>query len=85
MSWAGLLVWHSFLRAEMRSVFADKTQTEGYFDLYRTHLGKIGTLDSESIRHVTACYTFLKASRDATIALERWDAEGYPDMMKKSV
>jgi hypothetical protein len=56
-------------------------ETEDYFDLYRSYLTDIGTLDSESVRHVTACYTFLKASRDFAIPLKQWKGSGDP--MKK--
>jgi hypothetical protein len=65
------------------SGFAGKARTENYFDVYEKYIDKIGSLDSECVRAITAFYKFLRASRDATMSLELWDRESYKDENKK--
>jgi hypothetical protein len=63
--------------------FGDKARQENYFDVYERYIEKLGNLDAECVRAVTAFYKFLRASRDATRSMELWKESYYSDPMKK--
>jgi hypothetical protein len=64
--------------------FADKARQENYFAVYEKYIEKLGNLDSESIKAVTAFYAFLRASRDATRTMELWKEPYYDEKMKRN-
>jgi len=77
-NFAKLLRNTAFLRG-----FADVARGENYTAIFERNSGDLGTLTSETINNVTAFYSFLKASRDATQSLKLWSNRDYPDQQKK--
>ncbi|MBK1839177.1 hypothetical protein JHL17_17335 [Azospirillum sp. YIM B02556] len=52
-----------------------QARSENYFDLWQKHSHEIGALDQKSIKRITRFYTYLKASRDATLELRYWNKD----------
>lgn len=63
--------------------FADKARSENYAGIFDKNTADLGTLTSRTIDNVTAFYSFLKGSRDATQSLNLWSQANYPDEQKK--
>ncbi|MHC2435916.1 glycoside hydrolase domain-containing protein [Bradyrhizobium sp. USDA 4451] len=63
--------------------FADVARSENYFNMFENNSAELGALDPAVIHDVTAFYTFLKASRDATGAIRLWKETGYDAPSKK--
>lgn len=57
--------------------FADVARGENYFNIFENNSAELGALDPAVIHDVTAFYTFLRASRDATGALRLWKEPDY--------
>lgn len=62
---------------------ADASRKENYFSVFEKNCGDLGVLSSHIVEDVAAFYTFLKASRDATGALSKWNEDYYSDETKK--
>ena len=63
--------------------FADSARKESYFSIFEKNSTELGSLGSATVNNVTAFYTFLKASRDATGALQLWEKPYYDVPQKK--
>lgn len=63
--------------------FADKARSENYAGIFDKNTANLGTLTSRTIDNVTAFYSFLRGSRDATQSLNLWSQVGYPEEQKK--
>jgi hypothetical protein len=55
--------------------FAGQARSEDYFVLYDGNIHELSELSSNVVTKVTSFYTFLRASRDATGAIESWTAQ----------
>jgi hypothetical protein len=65
------------------SGFADSARSENYFAIFEANSSDLGSLVPSAVNDITAFYTFLKASRDATGALKLWKEEYYDTSMKQ--
>jgi hypothetical protein len=63
--------------------FADSARKEDYFTIFGNNVSDLASLDPAVVNDITAFYTFLKASRDATGALQLWRAPDYELSKKK--
>ena len=63
--------------------FADVARSENYFNIFENNSAELGALDPAAVYDVTAFYTFLRASRDATGAIRLWKEEGYEIASKR--
>src|SRR5262249_963243 len=63
--------------------FADTARRENYFSIFEKNASDIGFLDPGLVNDVTAFYTFLKGSRDATLVMNRWSESHYDYAKKK--
>ncbi|WOH80323.1 hypothetical protein RX327_31630 [Bradyrhizobium sp. BEA-2-5] len=57
--------------------FADAARKEDYFTIFKANAGDLASLDPAVVNDITAFYTFLKASRDATGAMPLWTSPQY--------
>jgi hypothetical protein len=70
----------------LQSGFADSARKENYFSIFDKNSSDLGSLDPAVVNDITAFYTFLKASRDATGAIQLWKEPHYDrSMMKEDV
>jgi hypothetical protein len=66
--------------------FADSARKENYFSIFDKNSTELGGVDPAIVNDVTAFYTFLRASRDATGALQLWKEPSYDvERMKADV
>jgi hypothetical protein len=65
------------------SGFADAARSEDYFTIFNNNVSDLASLDPAVVNDITAFYTFLKASRDATGAIKLWNAPDYEMSEKK--
>jgi hypothetical protein len=65
------------------SGFADTARKENYFSIFDKNSSDLGGLDPAAVNDITAFYTFLKASRDATGSMDRWKDPNHDTSMKK--
>jgi hypothetical protein len=65
------------------SGFADSARSEDYFTIFNNNVSDLASLDPAVVNDITAFYTFLKASRDATGAIKLWTAPDYEMSEKK--
>lgn len=63
--------------------FADTARKEDYFTIFNNSASDLATLDSAVANDITAFYTFLKASRDATGAIQLWKSPEYEEADKR--
>jgi hypothetical protein len=49
------------------------SRSEDYFETFSKNIDKLASLPKQIVSDVTAFFTFLKASRDAVLALDHWD------------
>lgn len=59
------------------SGFGDVARKENYFTAFDKNIETLGTLKRELVMNITAFYTFMKAARDATGAINLWK-DDYP-------
>jgi hypothetical protein len=64
--------------------FADAARKESYFTIFEKNSTDLGPLSADIISDVTAFYTFLKASRDATGAMSLWKEPYYVNSMQRN-
>jgi hypothetical protein len=64
-------------REQLGPGFADTARRSDYFAVFNALITDLRALDSWTVSHVTAFYTFLKGARDATESLERWKNTEY--------
>jgi hypothetical protein len=57
--------------------FADSARKEDYFTIFNNSASDLASLDPAVANDITAFYTFLKASRDATGAIQLWKSPQY--------
>jgi hypothetical protein len=69
--------------AAMPSGFADVARKESYFSIFERNAAELGTLDPAATNNITAFYTFLKSSRDATESIAKWQLPHYETFMKQ--
>jgi len=67
----------------MPTGFADTSRSENYTLVFKKNSGDLGGLSSEAINNITAFYSFLKASRDATLSIRLWTNVDYTLEMKR--
>jgi hypothetical protein len=65
------------------SGFADVARKENYFSIFDKSSPDLASLDPAVVNDITAFYTFMKASRDATGAILLWKDVGYALSAKK--
>lgn len=65
--------------------FADIARSENYFTVFEANLSEIRGLPVGPVSEVTAFYTMLKGSRDATGALAGWPHQGRSTQPKRDV
>ncbi len=63
--------------------FADSARSEDYFTIFNKNVSDLASLDPAVVNDITAFYTFLKASRDATGAIQLWKSPEYEASAKK--
>jgi hypothetical protein len=68
---------------QLGSGFADSARKENYFSIFDKNSSDLGSLDPAVVNDITAFYTFLKAARDATGALQLWKEQYYDATAKK--
>lgn len=73
-----------FWRKFYQSGFAGEARKESYLTVFDKNIESFGSLNSVLLDQVTAFYSFLKASRDATGALSKWDNINYSEEKKLS-
>lgn len=64
------------------SGFADSARNEDYFTIFNSNVSDLASLDPAVVNDIAAFYAFLKASRDATGAMQLWKAPEY-ELSKK--
>jgi hypothetical protein len=64
--------------------FADSARREDYFTIFNKNVSDLASLDPAVVNDITAFYTFLKASRDATGAIQLWKSPEYEASAKKA-
>jgi hypothetical protein len=64
--------------------FADAARKESYFTIFEKNNADLGPLAADIISDVTAFYTFLKASRDATGSMSLWKESYYNGDMRRN-
>jgi hypothetical protein len=64
--------------------FADSARAEDYFTVFNANSTDLASLDPAVVNNITAFYTFLKASRDATGAIKLWRSSTYRIEDKKN-
>jgi hypothetical protein len=57
--------------------FADAARNEDYFTIFNANAADLASLDPAVVNDIAAFYTFLKASRDATGAMQLWKSPQY--------
>jgi hypothetical protein len=63
--------------------FADSARKENYFGTFERNSPELANLEPTVVNDVVAFYSFLKASRDATGALQLWEKPGHTLVMKQ--
>lgn len=63
--------------------FADAARNEDYFTIFSANAADLASLDPAVVNDIAAFYTFLKASRDATGAMQLWRSTNYQTSDKR--
>jgi hypothetical protein len=64
---------------------ADAARGENYLSIFEASASDSGLLEPALVKDITAFYTFLKASRDATGALKLWEKPYEAEMKQQDV